>query len=304
MHLKYLSILFSIHSSAFAWNPPSFLKYTHLTQKDNVLGNERNYSRRQRHKQTTLYTRNAKDGEKEEEDDDNDTERIKTMTEEITIRSKAEVLLYRSTLMIGSVAFALDQLSNSLYGSGLSSLFIEQLYQISHSISTWSILLSALVAPAYLGAITDQRKENEVNNALFLITNEVLPQLAGFAIFFEVLNVVQYYYRNEISTLASTPTFSSMDSSSGSTLDNTTLVFISLLCFREIGFYGASYKAEAVLAILFSVAIALNDFIGLSDIALQWGLSLSLLVLSFAKVFEPIQDDLIPSGSAFFNDEF
>jgi uncharacterized integral membrane protein len=274
-----------------------------VTQKDNVLGNERNYSRRHRHKQTTLYTRNNKDGETEEEEDD-DTERMKTMTQEITIRSKAEVLLYRSTLMIGSVAFALDQLSNSLYGSGLSPLFIEQLDQISHSISTWSILLSALVAPAYLGAITDQRKENEVNNALFLITNEVLPQLAGFAIFFEVLNVVQYYYRNEISTLASTATFSSMDSSSGSTLDNTTLVFISLLCFREIGFYGASYKAEAVLAILFSVAIALNDFIGLSDIALQWGLSLSLLVLSFAKVFEPIQDDLIPSGSAFFNDDF
>jgi hypothetical protein len=226
-----------------------------------------------------------------------DTSLNNTNTQEITIKSKAEVLLYRSTLIIGSVAFGMDQLSTSLNGSGLSPLFIAQLNQSSHFISTWSILLSALFAPAYLGAITDQSKKNEVNNALFLITNEVLPQLAGFAIFFEVLNVVQYYNRNEISTMASVTNMNS-------TLDNTTLVFISILCFREIGFYGASYKAEAVLAIIFSVAIALNDFIGLSDIVLQWGLSLSLLVLSFAKVFEPIQDDLIPSGSAFFNDDF
>jgi hypothetical protein len=237
------------------------------------------------------------------DNDDTATSIVNTNTHEITIQSKAEVLIYRATLIICSVAFAMDQLSSSLYGSGLSPILIEQLNQTSHSISTWSIVLSALFAPAYLGAITDQSKKKEVNNALYLITNELLPQLAGFAIFFEVLNVIQYYNRNAIPTMDSAATAATAAGSMTSTLDNTTLVFISLLCFREIGFYGASYKAEAILAILFSVAIVLNDFIGFSDIVLQWGLSLSLLVLSFAKVFEPIKDDLIPSGSAFFNDD-
>lgn len=302
MKLKYVSVIVSalstIHSDAFAWNS---LKDTYQNvsfRRSTPLG--KTFTRQQYsyhsnsrivHQRTCLYSRNVKD----ENNNKDDTLLKNTNTQEITIKSKAEVLLYRSTLIIGSVAFGMDQLSTSLNGSGLSPLFIAQLNQTSHSISTWFILLSALFAPAYLGAITDQSKKNEVNNALFLITNELLPQLAGFAIFFEVLNAVQSYYRNEISTMASV---------TGSTLDNTTLVFISILCFREIGFYGASYKAEALLAIIFSVAIALNDFIGLSDIVLQWGLSLSLLVLSCSKVFEPIQDDLIPSGSAFFNDDF
>lgn len=295
-----VSAFSTIHSDAFAWSPSrdtyqnvSFRTSTSLGKTFTRQQSSYHSNSRRVHQRTCLYSRNVND----KNNNKDDTSLNNTHTQEITIKSKAEVLLYRSTLIIGSVAFGMDQLSTSLNGSGLSPLFIAQLNQSSHFISTWSILLSALFAPAYLGAITDQSKKNEVNNALFLITNEVLPQLAGFAIFFEVLNVVQYYNRNEISTMASVTNMNS-------TLDNTTLVFISILCFREIGFYGASYKAEAVLAIIFSVAIALNDFIGLSDIVLQWGLSLSLLVLSFAKVFEPIQDDLIPSGSAFFNDDF
>lgn len=172
-------------------------------------------------------------------------------------------------------------------------------------LSTWTMLLAALFAPAYSGAVTDRCKKNEVNNVLFLITNECLPQLAGFAIFFEVLNFIQQrsqYFPVPWDDIAKPSTSMTSIASYTSTLENTELLFIALICVREIGFYGAGYKAEAILAILLCVAITFNDMIGFSNAALEFGLSLCLLVLSFSKVFEPLQDDIIPDGSSFFSD--
>lgn len=214
----------------------------------------------------------------------------------ITIKQKAEVLLYRITLISASTAYACIQLSNMLLGagSGLSLEYITSIQQTSHAIVGWGILFAALLAPPYLGAITDTNEKNDANNAFFLLLNELLPNLAGFAIIVEVINTIQ------ANLSQGTAEFLSATSPS---LDNTTNIFISFICLREIGFYGASYKAEAILAILFCLALGLNDSIGFSEVALTSGLGLSLLVLSFAKVFEPLEDDLEPNQSAFFKDE-
>ena len=216
----------------------------------------------------------------------------------ITIKQKAEVCLYRLTLISASVACASGQLSKLLLGagsgSGLPTETVAALEYNSHAILGWGILFSALLAPPNLDAITDDKQENDANNALFLLLNELLPTLASFAIVVEIINTIQ------LNLSQGTAEFLSPTSD---TLDSTTNLFISLICFREIGFFGASYKAEAILAILFSIVLSLNDFIGFSELVLNGGLGLFLLVLSFGKIFEPIEDDLKPNQSAFFKDE-
>jgi hypothetical protein len=133
-----------------------------------------------------------------------------------------------------------------------------------------------------------------VSNALFLLLNELLPTLAGFAIIVEIVNVIQSNLsEGNVEFISST----------SDSLGNTTTIFISLICLREIGFFGAGYKAEAILAIFFCIALGLNDSLEFSELALTSGLALSLLVLSFAKVFEPLEDDLEPNQSAFFMDD-
>ena len=216
---------------------------------------------------------------------------------EITIKQKIEVILYRTTLISASVAYTFDQLSkllSSAGGSGIPTETLSNLEQTSHGILGWGILLSALLAPPNLGAITDQRKENDVDNALFLLVNELLPTLASFAILVEIVNTIQHNLSQGTSEFLS---------ATSGTLDATTNIFIGAICLREIGFFGASYKAEAILAILLTVALSLNDMIGLSESALEGGLVLCLLVLSFGKVFEPIEDDVRPNNSAFFRDD-
>jgi len=218
-------------------------------------------------------------------------------TNEISSKQKAQVVLYRITLISASIAYACGQLSNLLIGAGGAGLSVDSIasiQQTSHDIVGWGILFAALLAPPYLSTVTDTNKKNDMNNTLFLLLNELLPTLAGFAIIFEVVNAIQ------ASLSQGSATFLSATSES---LDYTTNIFISFLCLREIGFFGAGYKAEAILAILFCAGLGLNDSLGFSEVALTSGLGLSLLVLSFAKVFEPLEDDLEPNQSAFFMDD-
>jgi hypothetical protein len=214
----------------------------------------------------------------------------------VTTKNKLEVCLYRLALTSASVAYATSQASKVLLvsGSGLSSETIASMEVNSHAILGWGILLSALFAPPYLGAITDEKKENDVENALFLLLNELLPTLASFAIVVEIINTIQQNLSQNTANFLS---------ATSDTLDSTTNLFICAICLREIGFFGVSYKAEAVLAIFFCVALTLNDSIGFSEPALTAGTAISLLVLSFGKVFEPIEDDLRPNKSAFFKDD-
>ena len=218
-----------------------------------------------------------------------------TSTADITLKQKAEVILYRLTLISASAAYATLQLSNLLLasGSGLSTQTISSIEHTSHGIVGWGILFSALLAPPYLGAITDKNEKNDVDNALFLLLNELLPTLASFAIVVEIVNTIQSNLSQGAAEFLS---------ATSATLDSTTNIFICAICLREIGFFGASYKAEAILAILCCVVLGLNDFIGFSEPVLTSGLALCLMVLSFGKVFEPLKDDFKPNNSAFFKD--
>lgn len=96
-------------------------------------------------------------------------------------------------------------------------------------------------------------------------------------------------------------------------------ILVSALCIREIGYFGYQYKVEAIVALgvsLFStimktmmttttIAIDTGTGTGTNAPSLISGLSgiyaLCLLVLSFGKLFEPIEDELETNGSNFFN---
>jgi hypothetical protein len=213
----------------------------------------------------------------------------------LTVKQKVEVCLYRIALISASMAYTSGQLSQQLLtaGSGVPAESVAAIEQNAHAILGWGILLAALLAPPNLGSITDQKEENDVDNALFLLLNELLPILASFAIVVEIVNTIQSNLSQGTADFLS---------GTSDTLDNTTNLFICAICLREIGFFGASYKAEAILAILFCSILSLNDAIGFSDVALNSAIALCLLVLSFGKVFEPIEDDLRPNESNFFKD--
>ena len=241
-------------------------------------------------------------------DPDNDGDpKEKKITDEIdltiydkdynSVKSKGEVFLYRTSLILSSIAYGTYWAVTALElssGSGIDSTKVQGLTDSSHTLSSWGMLLSALSSPAYLGAITDSDENNDAHNAILLLLNEALPQLALFAIFVQIVNVVQ-------SSLSSGNVDFISTISSGS-FENTTNIFIVGICLREIGFYGIGYKAEAALAILLCLALVLNDQIGMSETALSAGLALCLLVLSFGKLFEPFEDDMRPNYSKFFQD--
>jgi hypothetical protein len=238
-------------------------------------------------------TRKKDDQPEEEQDETCNNNPIKN----VTIKQKGEVILYRVALISASVAYACNLLSHGLLatsnsGAGLS---LDLLYHVENSslfIYTWGILLAALVVPPHLGAITDTNRKNDWDNALFLLLNELLPTLAGFAIIAEVVNKIQENLSDP-----------QMSSAALNSLDNIALVLVTLISWREIKFFGASYKVEAIFAIFCAVLLVLNHLIGFSEIALSGGLSLSLLVLSFGKIFEPLKEDLEPNESAFFQDD-
>ena len=214
------------------------------------------------------------------------------------MKSKGEVIMYRFSLLSSSIAYGTYWAITALElnsGSGIEPTKVQGLVDGSHTISSWGMLLSALFSPAYLvGAITDSDENNDAQNAILLLLNEALPQLALFAIFVQIVNVVQ--------TSLSSGDVDFLSTISSGSFDNTTNIFIVGICLREIGFYGIGYKAEAALAILLCFALVNNDQIGMSETALSAGLALSLLVLSFGKLFEPIKDDMRPNNSKFFQD--
>ena len=195
-------------------------------------------------------------------------------TNDATLQQKAEAILYRLTLLSATTALATSQILHLLSidgisgGAGLPMQVITNLQSNSNTIFTWGILLSALFAPSNLDAITDDTKDNDVNNALFLLLNELLPTLACFAIFIEIVHTIQGNLADGTTNIISAKSVES--------LDQLSTVFISLICFREIGFFGASYKAEAILGILLCIVLSLNDWIGYSEPILSGSLSLCL----------------------------
>jgi len=212
----------------------------------------------------------------------------------ITVRQKANVIFYRIALISASSAYAITQIVGILRSGGGAGLSVESLASLQDNsiiAGEWGILLSALLVPPHLSAISDTNKEDGVDNRLLLKLNELLPQLSCIGIFFEVVNFIPQHLWD--GTLLGA-TF----------LHQITSILISLICLREIGFFGAFYKVEAILAIIVCIGLGLNDrnVMGLSEVALTSALALCLLVLSFGKIFEPIKDDLAPNQSAFFQE--
>ena len=217
--------------------------------------------------------------------------------DDVTVKQKIQVFLYRITLISASSAFIIGQLSKLLLASssGVSVESIMAIEQNSHAILAWGILFAALNVPPNLGVITIEKEESEVGDAILLFLNELLPGFASFALIVEIVNAIQ-----------SNVSLGTMDffSANLDTLDKTTYVFICAICLREIGFFGALYKTEAIITVILCVcsSFSLNDRIGFSELGLTSLIALCLLVLSYGKVFEPIEDDLRPNKSSFFKD--
>lgn len=236
-----------------------------------------------------------------------DNDKCKQKINIIDWKNKSQVLFYRSSLIIASLAYAGIQIMQSsfLENSGLSRTSVENFGHMSGSLFTWTIIATALSSPPNLEVDLlcndndkngDSKKDNATRNSLFLLLNESLPKLALFTL---LLNIGDTFIFHQATTISTSTTMSNL--------------FISAICVREVIFFGAAYKAEAIFAIL---AIIISASIGIhgsnpqfSVIAqspsspLSLGLALCLLVLSFGKIFEPLSDDLIPNDSAFFRDD-
>ncbi len=246
-------------------------------------------------------------------DSENNTENNKIDNDDDTDgREKAAIILYRISLLIGSFACGLSQIMNVLQGSGLSVETISNIQHSSDAVFTWGILFAALVIPKNRSGVFEQKKNNggevvdenlgfdqegllgtgsilrgEERFTWSTLVNNALPYLSSLTILIKVVNEIHSVAPNEI-------------------LDEMTTFFISVICLREIGYFGAAYKVEAILAICLVLISSLGideGIIGFPDAILSSLLALCLLVLSFGKVFEPLQDDLRPNGSAFFKDD-
>eukprot|EP00551_Chaetoceros_affinis_P007252 CAMPEP_0203673502 /NCGR_PEP_ID=MMETSP0090-20130426/12738_1 /ASSEMBLY_ACC=CAM_ASM_001088 /TAXON_ID=426623 /ORGANISM="Chaetoceros affinis, Strain CCMP159" /LENGTH=198 /DNA_ID=CAMNT_0050539177 /DNA_START=315 /DNA_END=911 /DNA_ORIENTATION=- len=194
----------------------------------------------------------------------------------------------------------------NIEGLGLSVEMITNVEHLSNMVFTWGILCSALAIPNNQRGFRaknaeGQQGEGEVdrevefhahpgvfdrNSTWPTFVNNALPYLSSLAIVIKLIN--------ETLSLSIMPTLDEVSNE----------FFISAVCLREIGYFGAPYKVEAILALglVFISSLGLNEGIGFSDTILSSLLALCLLVLSFGKVFEPLQDDLHPNGSAFFRD--
>uniref|UniRef100_A0A7S4WGG5 Uncharacterized protein n=1 Tax=Ditylum brightwellii TaxID=49249 RepID=A0A7S4WGG5_9STRA len=208
--------------------------------------------------------------------------------DEIDLKKRAQVLSYRSALIAASLGISGEQILKALLGTGLSAETITSVEFTAHAFSEWGILLTALLAPAN---ITQRSEANDTTNSPVLLLNKLLPLLAIFAIAFDIINNISSTLSNDAENVisASPEPFSPISS-----------IFVCAICLREIGYFGFFYKVEAILAIIFSATLGFNT--GISEGVLAGGLALSLLVLSFGKVFEPIVDDLQINNSEFFRD--
>eukprot|EP00978_Attheya_sp_CCMP212_P028521 scaffold98652_cov43-Attheya_sp.AAC.1 len=84
-----------------------------------------------------------------------------------------------------------------------------------------------------------------------------------------------------------------------SMMETATIVAATLatlgICVREVVFYGAAYKVEAIIL---ASLLLLQPVLPVSNI-IPGGIALALLVLSFGKLFEPLAEDLRPGQSTF-----
>jgi uncharacterized integral membrane protein len=255
-----------------------------------------------------------------------------TRTSTISTKEKINVVLFRISLVAISIAYSLNQITDIFQGSGLPMDTLTNIEQSSNAIFGWGILVTAFIIPNYRGSIdktfdedttnidnsnsddydstrtdgtdgnVNNNEEDTGNDSLSVILNNALPILSSVTILFKLVSTIVSGNINEAANLESIST-----ASISSNMDQELFIsgiFIIAICAREIGYFGAGFKAEAILAIiLVSTSLTgLNDIIGIPDAVVSSVLALCLLVLSVGKVFEPLEDDIRPNGSLFFGE--
>lgn len=236
-------------------------------------------------------------------DDDLDLRDDKSDDLSINLQEKTKVVFYRLSLIIASIACGLSQAIITFQGSGLSLDTIKYIEQLSNVVFTWGILSTALTIPNY----RDIRSGTETSdkNSAFVLLNDSLPTLA---IAVTILKIIVSVGSN-ISSSNNDITIENHDIENLTALNIDKFVFgffTSAISLREIGYFGAGYKVEAILVLIF-VSISTFSFgfynsIGLTDTLCKSAIALCLLVLSFGKILEPFEDDIRPDGSSFFKE--
>jgi hypothetical protein len=182
---------------------------------------------------------------------------------------------------------------NLLQDTGLPQNIVDGVIQSSNTVFDVGIIATALLIPSHRKQeehVGSGVKDNQVlldvdddiimrtkDESVILLLNQIIQKSAIIAVASKIINSITGISFNGFDEIVS---FS----------------FICVICLREIIYYGAAYKVEAIFAIILS----LLHVLGINDYFVAVTLSLALMVLSVGKVFEPLKDDLQRNGSQFF----
>lgn len=211
----------------------------------------------------------------------------------ISAPDRVRVLLYRTCLVLASVGYAgiaLKGFLGSAGSIGLSDSAVAALGESSSSLAGWMVGVSALLAPRGADSGIDGADSEETSvggvEVATLAIDSALPIAAASSL---LVRVVCATTGAENVALI------------GDLSSELSAVSIALVCAREMAYFGVGYKVEAAIAFfLLFLEPVLGGSASEMPLAFSAGLALSLLVLSFAKVFEPVVEDLRPGGSQFF----
>ena len=250
-----------------------------------------------------------------------------------------QVIVYRLSLIVVSLAFGVHQFTtldtsgssggsttNFLEGTGLSRDGITTMNSVSGTIFLYGILFTAVSIPKYRGTteIVDNGRsseEKETIEALDLMKikknfknkskedtnyvarlNDSLPILSILILLIKVLLSIAIVI-NGSSNITTTDTVLGLQRAIDEILIPS--VVLTMLAIREIGYYGLEYKVEALIIILLIEPlskICIESLPPMIEHITNPLLMITLLLLAFGKVFEPVQDDIQPNNSNFFQD--
>uniref|UniRef100_A0A7S4IX03 Uncharacterized protein n=1 Tax=Odontella aurita TaxID=265563 RepID=A0A7S4IX03_9STRA len=210
---------------------------------------------------------------------------------------RVRVLSYRICLILASLGYAGVAIDTFLVGAGnigLSGDAITAFGVTASHLAGWMAGASALLAPrgndeGGIGVASEAEASGGGAEIAALIIDSALPIAAALAL---IVQIIVVFFNTE----------SGIPSYLGDLSSELSSASIALVCAREMVYFGVSYKAEAAIALLL---LFLEPTLGGTEtpLALSACLALSLLVLSVAKIFEPIIEDLRPGGSRFFATE-
>lgn len=248
-----------------------------------------------------------------------------------------QVIVYRLSLIVVSLAFGVHQFTtldtsgsssgsttNFLEGTGLSRDGITTMNSVSGTIFLYGILFTAVSIPKYRGTteIVDSGRSSEEKETIEALMkmkknfknknkedtnyvarlNDSLPILSILILLIKVLLSIAIVI-NGSSNITTTDTVLGLQRAIDEILIPS--VVLTMLAIREIGYYGLEYKVEALIIILLIEPlskICIESLPPMIEHITNPLLMITLLLLAFGKVFEPVQDDIQPNNSNFFQD--